>query len=98
MYDVLRNPVIFNCGFYTENISVFLDHQLKHIFMQAKSYIKDPNDFLRKFRDLPDLPEKSIICTIDVVGLYPSVPNEEGLRFLRNALEKKLIKMLLLIP
>ena len=44
------------------------------------------------------LPEKSIICTIDVVGLYPSVPNEEGLRFLRNALEKKLIKMLLLIP
>ena len=29
------------------------------------------------------------ICTIDVIGLYPSIPNKEGLRFLRNVLEKK---------
>ena len=44
--------------------------------MQVKSYIKDTNDFLKKLRDLPDLPEESVICTIDVVGLYPSIPNE----------------------
>ena len=30
-----------------------------------------------------------MICTIDVVGLYPSIPDEEGLRFLRNVLEKR---------
>ena len=57
--------------------------------MQVKSYIKHTNDFLKKLRDLPDLPEDSIICTIDVVGLYPSIPNEEGLSFLRNTLDKR---------
>ena len=89
MYDIPGRPVISNCGFYPENISAFLDHQLKPIAMQVKSYIKDTNDFLKKLRDLPDLPEDSIICTIDVVGLYPSIPNEEGLSFLRNTLDKR---------
>ena len=57
--------------------------------MQVKSYVKGTNDFLKKLRDLSDLPQDSIICTIDVVGLYPNIPNEEGLRFLRNVLEKR---------
>ena len=47
--------------------------------------------FLKKLR-LPDFPEKSIICTIGVVGLYPSIPIEEGLRFLRYVLEKRFNK------
>ena len=81
--------MISNCGFYTEHISAFLNHQLKPIAMQVKSYIKDTNDFLKNLRDLPDLPQDSIICTIDAVGLYPSIPNEEGLRFLRIVLEKR---------
>ena len=56
--------------------------------MQVKSNIKDTNAFLKKLRDLSDLPEDSIIYA-DVVDLYPSIPNEEGLRFLRNELEKR---------
>ena len=55
---------------------------------KVKSYIKDTNDFLKKLRELPDLPEESIICTIDVVGLYHSIPNKEGLRVL-SVLEKR---------
>ena len=57
--------------------------------MQVKSYIKDTNNFLTKLTDLPELPEDSIICTTDVVGLYSIIPNEEGMRFLKNVLEKK---------
>ena len=30
----------------------------------------------------------SLICTIDVVALHHSIPNEEGLKFLINVLEK----------
>ena len=89
MYENPGRPVISNCGFYTENISAFLDHQLKPIAMQVNSYIKDNNNILKNLRDLPDLPDESIICTIDVVGLYPSIPNEEGLRILRTVLEKR---------
>ena len=44
---------------------------------------------MKKLRYLPGLPEDSIIRTIDIVGLYPSIPNEEGLGFLRNVLEKR---------
>ena len=98
MYEIPGRPVTSNCGFYTENISALLDHQLKAIAMEVKSYVKDSNNFLKKLRDLPDLPGESIICTIDVVGLYPSIPNEEGLRIVRNVLEKISNKMFLLIP
>ena len=81
--------MISNSGFYTENISAFLDRQLKPIAIQVKSYIKEINNILKKLRDPPDLPEESIICINDVVGLYLSIPNEEGLRFLKNILEKR---------
>ena len=33
MYDIQGRPVISNCRFYTENISAFLDYQLKAIAM-----------------------------------------------------------------
>ena len=98
LYDIPEKPVISKCGSYTKNISAFLDHQLKPTGMQVKSYIKDTNANLKKLRDTPDLPEDSIICTINVVGIYPSIPNEEGLRLLRNVLEKNLTKIFLLIP
>ena len=66
----------------------FVHYQLKQIAMRVKSYLKNTYDFFKKFRDFPDLPENSIICAIDVVGVYPIIPNEEGLRFIRNVLEK----------
>ena len=50
IYQEDQRPMISKCGFYTENISAFLDHQLKPIAMQVKSYIKDTNDFLKKPR------------------------------------------------
>ena len=56
---------------------------------KVKSYIKDTNDFLRKIQNLPKLPDDVILCTIDVVGLYPNIPNEEGLLFLKKALDKR---------
>ena len=40
MYNIPGRPVICNYGFYTENISAFLDYQLKPITMQVNSYIR----------------------------------------------------------
>ena len=89
MYDIPGGSLISNCDFYTENIFVSLDHQLKPIAMQVKSYIRDTNDFLKKLRDLSDLPEESITFTIDVAGVYPSIPDEEGMRLSKTVLEEK---------
>ena len=57
-----------------------------------KSYIKDTNDFLNKLRSLPKLPDNIILCTVDVVGLYPNIPHEEGLSALRKRLDNRMEK------
>ena len=51
------------------------------------SYIKDTNHFLKKLSELGEIPEDVILCTVDVVGLYPNIPHEEGLEALRRALD-----------
>ena len=51
---------------------------------QGDSYIKDTGDFLEKLRALGEIPKGAILVTADIVGLYPSIPHDEGLRVLRN--------------
>ena len=71
LHNVPGRLVISNCGFYTENISSFLDHHLQPIAQKVNSFIKGTNYFLRKIKSLDQLPERAILCAIDVVGLYP---------------------------
>ena len=40
-----------------------------------------------KLRSLPNLPDDIILCTVDVVGLYPNIPHDEGLSALRKRLD-----------
>ena len=87
LHNVPGRPVISNSGYYTENISSFLDHHLQPLAQAVKSYIKDTNEFLKKLRSLPELPDRIILCTMDAVGLYPNIPHEEGLSALRKWLE-----------
>ena len=44
---------------------------------------------MKKIRDLGDIPENSILCSIDVVGLYPNIPHEEGLQAMRKLLDTR---------
>ena len=55
LHNVPGRPVISNSGYYTENMSAFLEYHLKPIAQKIKSYIKDTNDFLRKLDALPSL-------------------------------------------
>ena len=50
--NVPGQPVISNCGFYTENISAFLDFHLQPLAREVKSYIKYTNDFLKRLPSL----------------------------------------------
>ena len=92
LYDVPGRPVISNCGFYTENISSFLDFHLQPLAQKVKSYIKDINHFLRIIKELGQLPEGTNLCTIDVVGLYPNILHDEELAFLRDFLDSRVDK------
>ena len=53
------------------------------------SYIKDSQDFINKSRKLGKIPDNATLVTADVVGLYPSIPHNVGLRALKEALEKR---------
>ena len=53
------------------------------------SYIKDSQDFINKSRKLGKIPDNAILVTADVVGLYPSIPHNVGLRALKEALDKR---------
>ena len=87
LHDVSGRPVISNCLYYTENISSFLGFHLQPLAREVKSYIKDTNDFLKKLHSLPNLPDDIVLCTVDVVGLYPNISHEEGLSALRRRLD-----------
>ena len=92
LYDVPGRPVISNCSFYTENISSFFHFHLQPLAQKVKSYIKDTNHFMRKIKELGQLPERTIFCTIAVVGLYPNIPHDEGLAFLKHFLDSRVDK------
>ena len=60
LHNVPGRPVISINGYYNENISSFLDHHLQLLAQVVKSYIKDTNEFLKKLRSLPKLPDSII--------------------------------------
>ena len=86
---VKGRPVISDCGTFTEHISEYLDHHLNQLVCQGKSYIKDTNHFLAKLGEMRKIPEGALLCSMDVVGLYLSIPHGEGLEAIREALDNR---------
>ena len=87
LLNVPGRPVISNSSYFTENISSFLDFYLKPLAQKVKSYIKDTNYFLKNIANLAPFPGDLILCTIDVVDLYPNIAHKEGLIAIRKALD-----------
>ena len=56
------------------------------------SYIRDSEHFLEKIKTIGSVPENAVLATADVVGLYPNIPHQAGLKALKEALEKRDIK------
>ena len=59
--------------------------QIYHLQEELKFF--DFFDFLKKHCSLPNLPDDIILCIVDVVGLYPNIPHDEGLPALRKRLD-----------
>ena len=89
LHNAPCRPIISNSGYYTEKTSSFPDHYLQLLPQAVKSYVKDTNLFLKRLILYPKLPKSIILCTMDVVGLYASIPHEEGLFALRKQLESR---------
>ena len=89
LYNVPGKPIVSNCGYHSENIPSFLDFHLQPIAKKVKLYIKHTNDFLKKLCSLTNLPDSILLCTMDVAGLYPNIPYDEGLSAFRKILDER---------
>ena len=80
-------PVISSINCHTAKISKFVDYHLQDLVKKLPSYIKDTTDFINKTKDL-DLPDDSILVTMDVSALYTNIPNDEGIEAVKNSLKE----------
>ena len=55
----------------------------------GRLYIKDFNDFIKKIKHLKNILDNNILLTVDVVGLYPSIPHKAELRTLQQVLDRR---------
>ena len=82
-------PVIYYCGTPTEKVSQYLDYILKPIMQDRWSYNKDSGDFLKKIKNTGKNPQRAILVTADVIGLYPIISHEAGLEATRKRLNER---------
>ena len=71
-------------GSPTAKISHFIDIHLAQIGNEIKSHIKDTTDFINKIEAIKNLPEDTILVTMDVKSLFTNIPNSEGINRLRE--------------
>ena len=63
-------PVVSACGCATEGMSKIVDFLLQPYMLTIPSLIKDTEDFIRRIRNIIDLPSDVLLVTFDVVSLY----------------------------
>ena len=94
LYDAPGHSVISNCGTPTEKMSEYLDYNLKPIMGLAKSYIRDTSDFLKRLKELVNVPQNALLVTSDGVGLYPSISHQDGLKAISIKLDQREDKLI----
>ena len=75
-----------NC--HTTKHSKYVDYHLQPIVKEIPSYVKDTKDFLKKLEKLKDIPQESLLVTLDVKSLYTNIPNNEGIKAVKESYEK----------
>ena len=63
---------------HTSETSRFVDQHLRPVVKQFPSYIKDTNHIINKVNNF-SVPVNSILVTMDVRSLCPSIPHNEGI-------------------
>ena len=61
---------------------------MQPVMRKVWSYIKDSQDLINESRKLGKISHNEILVIADVLGLYPSIPHNVGLRALKEALDK----------
>ena len=72
-------PTCSSINHPTSNISKFVDEHIKKYVPKTKSYVRVTQHFISRIKQLGQIPENSLLVTLDVSSLYTNIPNHEGL-------------------
>ena len=62
------------------------EKELESFVVSSSSYVKDTTDFLNKVPQIGAVTDQTILFTMDVVTLYPSIPQKEGIQACKEGL------------
>ena len=85
-------PIVSGSGSITENLGIYIDHHIKESATKHESYIQDTPDFLRKLNKInhgQKLPLNAMLVTMDVIGAYTNIPQEDGALCLKEAMDER---------
>ena len=85
-------PIVSACSCPTVLISSYSDKIMAPIDKTLPSYIKDSQHALEIFRDFNSLGQNKLIFTMDITSLYTVIPNDEGLRALKQFFGHRTVK------
>ena len=84
-------PIISQSGTICENIATYVDHHINHIGSTHESFLQDTPDFLRTIQQInrgQPLGKNTVLTTLDVTSLYTNIIHDEGLKALKDELQK----------
>uniref|UniRef100_A0A803K3M7 Reverse transcriptase domain-containing protein n=1 Tax=Xenopus tropicalis TaxID=8364 RepID=A0A803K3M7_XENTR len=79
-------PIVSGVGSVLEPLSKFVDFHLQKLVSNLPTCLKDTTDLLNKLNALGPLEGDIILCSIDIESLFTSIPQEEALSCVENAL------------
>ena len=85
----LGRPIVSGIDTLTEYVSAFVDRELQPLLANIPSYIKDTTDFLNKLSRFDNLPDNTILVTLDVTALYSSIPHNDGIGACKKHLDRR---------
>ena len=88
-FKVGQNAPFYTTGTPAEKVSEFLDSHLQPIMRKGLSYVQGSADFISKIKRIGSVPENAMLVTAYVVGLYPIIPHDVGLKAFKQAFDKR---------
>uniref|UniRef100_A0A803KAH6 Reverse transcriptase domain-containing protein n=1 Tax=Xenopus tropicalis TaxID=8364 RepID=A0A803KAH6_XENTR len=79
-------PIVSGVGSILQPLSQFVDVYLQEIVKGIPQCLCDTTDFLCKLQNIGQISPDWFLCSIDVQSLYTSIPHEEGMHYIEEAL------------
>ena len=80
--------IVSGIGTLTEYVPAFVDRELQPLLANIPCYIKDITDFLNKLSRLDNLPDDTILATLDAT-IYSSIPHNDGIGACKKHLDRR---------